>query len=113
MKFPDKAVVVANNKDELIELMLFFDAHCVCWPSGRRCSEVVDIIWQNKSVRAHGEATAINIAGGMPDGYCWPEYYHESALYLSDDPEWNFISVPDFIGRIDGVGPSLQIAGLL
>lgn len=114
MNFPDKAVVVANNKDELFDLMLFFDHHNKAWPSGRPCMEVANSIWNNKNVRNKGDATAINLVNGSPDGYCWVDYYRRGgSRYLSGDPEWDFISVADFISKIDNSISQLSIEGLL
>lgn len=114
MNLPDRSVVVADTREELADLMVFFDVHNICWPSGRTCCSVIDIIWNNKNVKEHGDNVAINILDGVPEGYCWPEYYKiHSQSYLNSDPKWNFISVADFIKGVGGTPLRFEVDDLL
>ena len=114
MNLPLKAVIVANTKEELTDLMMFFDMHGFLWLSGRTCCSVIDIIWNNKNVKEHGDNVAINISCGFPEGFCWPNYYkiHEKE-YFNDDPKWNFISVEDFIKELGESPMRLEVDDLL
>ena len=114
MNLPDKAVVIADNKSELADLMLFLDIHGFTWPSGASCSSVVDTIWNNTNVRSHGDDIAVNFLNGKPDGFCWVDYYRSGGKsYLSENQEWNFLSVPDFVSKVGGVIPRFSVTDLL
>ena len=109
--FPKSSLIVCDSPEEATYLLHFLEDHGIKWGRPREA-----MYYESCDCYAYepDKQLCYYFKNDSVDGYCYADWFREEVKYQNaEDPSWDFISVSEFISRVDIQEDEISMEGLL